>query len=131
MGVRIPHRALWYRRAKGGDALAINWSNVVDIAPELSDIPVNSQNAILNQVNSELSTSVWGTKIEIGRAWLAAHLATVSSGGGAGGQVLSEKVGDVSRTYSDAGATGASSSDYGQEFERLLLQLPAARFSIG
>lgn len=111
--------------------MAINWSNVVDIAPELSTIPVNSQNAILAQVNTELSPSVWGTRIEIGRAWLAAHLATVSSGGGAGGQVLSEKVGDVSRTYSDAGATGASSSDYGQEFERLLLQLPAARFTIG
>lgn len=116
---------------KGGDALAINWSNVVDIAPELSTIPVNSQNAILAQVNTELSTTVWGTRIEIGRAWLAAHLATVSNGGGAGGSVLSEKVGDVSRTYSDGGSGGYSSSDYGQEFERIMMQLPAARFSLG
>lgn len=111
--------------------MAITWSNVTDIAPELSTVGAAAQTAILAQANTELSVSVWGTRIEIGRAWFAAHLATVSNRRGTGGQVTSETVGSVSRGYSAGTSEGYSSSGYGQEFERLLLTLPAARFAGG
>lgn len=111
--------------------MAITWSNVTDIAPELSTVALATQTAILAQANTELSVAVWGTRIEIGRAWFAAHLATISGRRGTGGQVTSETVGSVSRSFAAGGSGGYSSSGYGQEFERLLLTLPAARFAGG
>lgn len=110
--------------------MAITWTNVTDIAPELSVIVSATRTAILAQVNVELSVSVWGTLIDIGRAWLAAHIATGILRRGTGGQVTSETVGSVSRSYAATDGTGYSGTSYGQEFERLLLNLSAARFSV-
>jgi len=109
--------------------MAITWADVEAVAPELSAVALATQTAILAQVNSELSTSVWGTKIEIGRAWLAAHLGTLAGIEEGGGAVQSETVGAVSRTYA-VSSGDYSSTAYGNEFQRLLMQLPAARFGI-
>ncbi len=109
--------------------MAITWTNVTAVAPELSTVAVATQTAILAQVNSELSTAVWGSKIEIGRAWLAAHLGTIAGIEEGGGVVQSETVGAVSRTYA-VGSGDYTSTAYGNEFNRLLMQLPLARFTI-
>lgn len=109
--------------------MAITWADVEAVAPELATVALATQTAILAQVNSELSTSVWGTKIEIGRAWLAAHLGTLAGIEEGGGVVQSETVGAVSRTYA-VSSGDYSSTAYGNEFQRLLMQLPAARFGI-
>lgn len=109
--------------------MAITWADVEAVAPELSTAALATQTAILAQVNSELSPSVWGTKVEIGRAWLAAHLGTLAGIEEGGGVVQSETVGAVSRTFA-VSSGDYSSTAYGNEFQRLLMQLPAARFGI-
>lgn len=111
----------------------IDWTNVTDIAPELSTAPLAMQTAILAQVNAELDEDVWDTKVEIGRAYLAAHLGTILRRRGAGGPVVGESVGSVSRQYSASIAAGAAmlgSTSYGIEFERQLMTLAAARFTV-
>lgn len=113
--------------------MAITWANVTDIAAELSTAPLALQTAVLAQVNEELNADVWGTRIDIGRAWLAAHIATVARRRGPGGPVTAETVGSVSRMYSASIAAGAAqlgSTAYGIEFERQLMNLPAARFTV-
>lgn len=107
----------------------IAWNDVVNIAPELLTLPVGAQNAILAQVYEELNPEVWCSKLDLGAVWLAAHLATISKRGGAGGPVMSQTVGQVSQSYattmSALSLLGATA--YGQEYERLILTLPAAR----
>lgn len=111
--------------------MSIVWQNVVDIAPELTSLPVGSQNAILAQVALQMNADVWGGKLDMGSAWLAAHVATVGKRNGAGGAVQSETVGSVSRSYAIMPTLAAlSSTAYGLEYERLLMQLPLARIAL-
>lgn len=113
----------------------ITWADVEALAPELSTVPQARQDFILARVNGELSTAVWGSRINIGRTYLAAHLATRSASGGTptAGPVTSESVGSVSRSYgSPAGTTagGFESTAYGEEYARMISQLPGARFAL-
>lgn len=111
----------------------IDWADVTAIAPSLTTVPVASQDALLAQVLIELDESAWGAGIELGRAWLAAHLGTLyqrgSSSSPAAGAVTSESVGDVSRSYAApaAGSDVLSSTPYGQEFVRLRDSFVVAR----
>lgn len=111
----------------------ITWSNVVNLpAPELATVPLAAQTQILTFVSTFLSEDVWGGLIDTGRAYLAAHLATSGSRGGAGGPVTSESVGQVSRAYAASIAAGAAqlgSTAYGLTYEYLTSTLPAARFT--
>src|SRR5688500_9353808 len=115
--------------------MAIVWQDVVNIAPELSTLPLASQTAILADVALQMNADAWGSKLDLGSKWLAAHLATVGPRrSGVGGPVVSESVGSVSRAYAASVAAGASqlgSTSYGLEYERLLLTLAAARFAVG
>lgn len=116
----------------------ITWENVTALAPELSTVPEARQNFILARVNTELAANVWGDRLDIGRVYLAAHLATRSNAGAGGGvapagPVTSESVGSVSRSY--AAPAGSSASDYkstvyGEEYANLVKQLPGARIAI-
>lgn len=113
--------------------MAIDWTDVVDIAPELSTVAVGMQNAILADINEELDPAVWGTRLDAGSKYLAAHRATLATRAGSGGAVQSETVGQVSRTYAVSSATagaGYSATSYGQVFEQLMLSLAAARFTL-
>lgn len=110
----------------------INWSNVTDIAPELATLPVGSQTAILAQVALQMNPDVWGSKLDMGAAWLAAHMATVGPRRkGVGGPVQSESAGNVSRSYAAIATTSSlAATSYGQEYERLVMQLPLARLAL-
>lgn len=117
---------------------SITWADVILIAPDLSTLTVSQQNAILAQVELQMNT-VWGDKIDLGAVWLAAHIgtlikrATAGSGGGASGPVTQETVGQVSRSYANVFSIALGSfslTPFGMEYERLLMQLPGARFDV-
>ena len=82
---------------------AIVWTDVTDLAPELSTIPLGGQTAILALVNDYLDPDTWGgedaPKLHSGRCYLAAHLATLGKRKGKSGSVSSEAAGGLSRSY--------------------------------
>jgi hypothetical protein len=111
----------------------IDWDDVTATAPELSTVPVEMQAAVLTAVAELVSDdAVWGSKLDVGRAYLAAHLATVARRRGGAGPLQSETVGPVTRSFAvvaaataDYGATG-----YGTIFESILMTLPLARLAL-
>src|SRR5262245_17083854 len=115
--------------------MAISWTNVTDIAPELSTVALATQTALLEQVNEEeISDDNWPSeaKADRARAYLAAHLATLINRRGSAGAVMSESVGSVSRAYSTSVAAGANelgSTSYGMNYERLCHNVAAFRFT--
>ena len=82
---------------------SIVWSDVTDYAAELSTVVAAVQTDVLEHVNSYLKVSCFGgethIKLKLARVNLAAHFGTLFSAGSAHGQVTSEKLGDMSRTY--------------------------------
>lgn len=116
----------------------ITWDNVTVLAPALAALEEESQDLILDHVKRLLAPSKWGDLIDIGQAYLAAHLGTLvlrtsttGSSSQSVGPVVSETVGSVSRTYavltagSGLGTTSLSTTDWGREFINLRMQLPS------
>lgn len=122
----------------------ITWAMVVDHAPHLSTIDADAQTDILAYVNTALRVSVFGgedsPKLKLARIYLAAHLATMgrqagSGGGLAGGEITSESVGSISRSYAGAssGATseaGLGSTVWGRSYLALVKTSALARMPI-
>ncbi len=113
--------------------ITTTWEDVVLMASELSALSYERGEQILEDVAEQMNEDVWGTRVNLGARYLAAHLGTLDLRRGTGGPVTSETVGPVSRTYSASIADGAGrlgSTTYGLEYERLMMTLPAARFTI-
>lgn len=98
--------------------MAITWSDVTAIAPELSTVPVATQTAILAIVQRQVDDDAWGEFADDGRRYLAAHLASIR---GNEGLVTSESLGAMSRSYAlPPGILGSLAlSTYGAEYKRL------------
>lgn len=107
--------------------MAITWTDVTNIAPELSTIAAATQTAILATVAAQVPSSQWGDAQNDGQAWLAAHIATLTKRRG-DGPLASRGVGPLSQSYQSMlsfgmlGATG-----YGLEYRRQLMLLPTVR----
>lgn len=111
---------------------AIVWDDVVGIAPELAGtvISLSQQTDILLYVNTHLNVVGFGgeesVNLRLARKYLAAHMATFTRPGGGGsvrGQVTSETVGRISRTFSltEGTQTGALAlTTYGQQYDELV-----------
>jgi hypothetical protein len=114
--------------------VAITWTSVVNLpAPELATVPADAQTTILAAVALQMNADVWGEKLDLGSAYLAAHLATVGKRAGVGGPVTHQSVGQVSQSFAASVAQGAAhlgSTSYGLEYERLLYSLAAARMPV-
>lgn len=108
--------------------MAITWSDVVAIAPELSTFPSGSQIVILLIVDLQIDDDAWLDLGDVGRRYLAAHLATMSNRAGVGGMVIAEALGPMSTQYGlPPGVRGTfAMTSYGIEFERLVSLLPAS-----
>lgn len=111
--------------------MSVTWSQVQEIAPELTSsvVPLATQTLLLAMVDAQIDDDEWGTFADYGRRYLAAHLgAQYASGGSVGGQVASETLGPMSRSYTlPAGVQGAlSTTKYGIEYQRLLDMLPGS-----
>ena len=94
---------------------AIVWTDVTALAPELSTISSTTQSDVLNFVNSALNVALYdgesGFRTRLARIYMAAHLASMSKLGPAGGPLTGESAaGVLSRSY----ATLATKSMYGQ-----------------
>jgi len=108
----------------------IVWADVVNIAPgdaKIAAVPLASQTAILADVYAQMSAANWGTRLDLGAKWFAAHLATVGAQGalGAGGPVSEHRVGEVARSYAVPTAMNVllETTPYGKEFVRLYRSL--------
>jgi hypothetical protein len=102
--------------------MAITWSDVEALAPELSTVPVARQNLILAMVEKQVDGDVWTEFTDDGKRFLAAHLGTMtSSGSAAAGPITSESLGPMMRSYGWSGEYGAlASTRYGLEYKRLM-----------
>lgn len=121
--------------------MALTWEAVALLAPELADLDEDVQAAILADVSTRMGASPgsWKTaaRYELAGKYLAAHLATLRSRGGAAGAsgpVIGETVGPISRQYaapaSGSGSGSHSSTAYGQEFDRLAMTLIPGRIGL-
>lgn len=122
----------------------ISWDDVVQLAPALEDLEQATQDLLLDHVERLVPASKWGDVVDIGRMYLAAHLGTLvlraSSSGGSSSQavgpVVSETVGQVSRTFAVLSSTSGggfegslTSTTWGREYVELRRTLPA-RFGL-
>ncbi len=103
-------------------APVFDWAMVTAIAPELATptVSIAGQAAFISFANAQVSDCGWGADANMGRTYLAAHLATLSLRRG-NGQVTAEAVGALSRQYGLAKSLNPSLSltAYGMEYERL------------
>ena len=110
--------------------MATTPAQVILLAPELASQTEDRINFFISAAALYINTSIWGAKADFAHALYTAHLMTianiggVSGSSGASGTVTSEKVGDLSRTYSDTSSTSGSNSTnselmgtgYGRQF---------------
>lgn len=113
---------------------AITWTDVEAHAPELSTANATVQADMIGMVEQILVAAEFGGeddyRYRMARIYLAAHLATVAASGGAmaTGGVQSERVGDVSRTYSTTTLLDPDSLDstaYGRAYRAIVRISPA------
>ena len=109
----------------------ITWTDVTDIAPEHTAVPVSMQTAILLYVNTVFNENVWGDKCTMGAALCAAHMATtfyVRGSSGAGGPLIQEMVGQMQKQYANATPADTDplldTTNYGKMYRMVLNSLP-------
>jgi hypothetical protein len=99
---------------------SITWTNVLEFAPELSDVTTNARVDILALVNDLLPVGEWdgesGPKTKMARIYLAAHFGATSLFGGR--VVLGETTG-AWQQHGDLGSTL-----YGRMFKTLAKTTP-------
>lgn len=108
--------------------MAVAWSDVVNLVPEMSAIASTSaQDALLTFASLQVDPCAWGDLADYGVIYLAAHLAKIGLLRG-GGAVTEQQVGQMSKSYATVqGITGSLGlTSYGAEFEDL-----ARRASLG
>jgi len=90
--------------------MAITPDTVIEVAPELSSQTEARILAFINYASPYINRTIWGTKADFAHALFTAHLLTMSLKGGAGGEITSEKVGDLAISY----GAGSSGNDLGK-----------------
>lgn len=100
-------------------------SRLYTIAPETHSLDPEVVNSTI-EIASEQVGSVFGKHAELATAYLVAHMLTMSARQGAGGPIISETEGELSRSYasplsgvSTTNLSSLSASGYGQEFMRI------------
>ena len=94
---------------------------LLDIAPEMSSVDASVRARLITystyQVGFKCNTDIKNLAI----AYLTAHNYTLSQRAGAGGNITSEKEGDLARSFGGqvSDPTGLNSTSYGMEFLRL------------
>ncbi len=93
------------------------------IAPALSAVTTAAQTFYLTESLRQIDPDVWGEYATVGQIYLAAHMATISNGGGAAaGPITSETLGAMSRSYAIPSwlTSSLALTKYGAEYKRLL-----------
>ena len=92
------------------------------LAPEFASVPDATVNSWLTMAwNLIVVGCLDAERAAMAQALYAAHLLTLSTAGGAVGAVVSEREGDLSRTYATikGGDTVLGSTSYGQQYIEL------------
>ena len=92
------------------------------LAPEFASVPDATVNQWLSVAGNITETGCLDTeRAAMAQALYAAHLLTLSTAGGAVGAVVSEREGDLSRTYATIKGcdTVLGSTSYGQQYIEL------------
>lgn len=93
--------------------------------PEFASESDDRVQMFLDDATIFVNERVWGTRCDLGVAYLAAHLLAINNrgSGGASGPVTSEKVGDLQRSYAAPTASNLdptyASTTYGMEYVRI------------
>lgn len=111
----------------------IAWSDVVNLASELSTFPAPAQATIISQAYLRMDASAWGPLLDTGAAWLAAHLATIANRKGKPGAPTGYRVGSVSSSWAlvPVQQSRLDTTSYGQEFRRMIDENPLFRAGVG
>lgn len=101
--------------------MAISSSTVLNVAPELSSVSSERMSYFITEASRYINSTKWGAKSDFAHALLTAHLLTISNKNGISGEVIEEKVGDLSRKFSSSGSDVSSlaSTSYGKQFLQL------------
>lgn len=112
--------------------MAINWTDVTNIAPELSTAPAGEQTALLADVYLVLNVAVCGDRLDLCAKYWCAHQATMNKRKGIGGAITGQTVGQVSRQYAAPLAMDSDleQTSYGLTLKRLIRSNPFARFMV-
>lgn len=107
---------------------AINWANVLEVAAELTTVPLALQTSILAHVNGNgVAVDVFdgedGTDTKLARQYKAAHMGamTAEDAGGGAGPIISETEGAISRTYANlvTSSSDLGMTKYGRAFQMM------------
>lgn len=120
---------------------SIIWEDVSGVAPELGGTRLSfiAQDMILQLANTYLAVDNWGgeasPKLKMGRAYVAAHFATMQLRRGIPGAIASSSAGELARSYATPMLNTNSTfqlTGYGILFIQLAKTTPArAGFSLG
>jgi len=91
---------------------------VLAIAPELASVSQDAWDIVLADVAEQVG-SQWGGKQEMAQRYLAAHRLTLIARQDKGGEITSERTGDVATSYASGGAESYAETSYGREYERI------------
>ena len=103
------------------------------VAPEYAHIDAERFNALRDIASEFVNEKVFGEKAKYATALYIAHILKVGERQGISGSVISERVGDISRSYSDPnsnasyGKSGLEDTSYGKQFvavRRSVLKTP-------
>lgn len=90
------------------------------IAPEYANIDCERFNALKDTACEFVSEKLFGTKTKYATALYIAHILKIGDRKGISGDVVSERVGDVSRSYGDykssSNPSGLEDTSYGKQF---------------
>ena len=111
----------------------IAWSDVVNIAAELSSFPAGGQPVIIALAYAQMDPVGWGSEIDQGAQLLAAHLATVANRKGKPGAPTGYHVGSVSSSWAAVQLDGSllDATSYGQLYRGLIRSKSRFRVAVG
>ncbi len=93
-------------------------SAVLAIAPELAAVSQEAWDTALSDAALQVGPN-WGKKQEMAQRYLVAHKLTLIVRADKGGEITSERTGDVATTYAAAESGNYSETVYGREYDRI------------
>ena len=103
--------------------MAIDWDDVIAIAPETVSAVTATRTAILALVDLRIPDETWGDYADAASAYLAAHYCTVKDSAGRS-PLTHEKVGPLATSHADIFKLGEIQTSYYLEFLQLRRLLP-------
>lgn len=94
---------------------------LLDIAPEMSTVDPAKRARLISYASLQVGFKCTPEIKNLAIAYLTAHNYTLSQRGGVGGNITSEKEGDLARSFGGVvnDSSGLGSTSYGMEFLRL------------